>query len=246
MSADRAHRIWKKGGLQVPRRRPRRRVATGRPRPLPAAGTNEVWVFDACADGQQLKCLTVIDEFTRECLAIEVARQHPIGPRDRDALEAHQRAGRTSVSSIRQRTGVRLARCAAVAPRGRGRNRAHRPRETLAERIERELQREVPRRVSRDAVVREPNRCESRNRRLAAALQRGSTSLQPREPHASTIRTEILKQELSTSRLLGISGPKKPGRSPGIAMSLVAPWSRRLERPLPRDHLRDRVPRAHP
>lgn len=77
MSADRAHRIWRKAGLQVPRRRPRRRVATGRPRPLPAAGPNEVWaydfVFDACANGQQLKCLTVIDEFTRECLAIEVA-----------------------------------------------------------------------------------------------------------------------------------------------------------------------------
>jgi len=77
MSADRAYRIWKKAGLQVPRRRPRRRVATGRPRPLPARGANQVWaydfVFDACANGQQLKCLTVIDEFTRECLAIEVA-----------------------------------------------------------------------------------------------------------------------------------------------------------------------------
>ena len=77
MSADRAYRIWKKAGLQVPRRRPRRRVATGRPRPLPATGVNQVWaydfVFDACANGQQLKCLTVIDEYTRECLAIEVA-----------------------------------------------------------------------------------------------------------------------------------------------------------------------------
>ena len=77
MSADRAYRIWKTAALQVPRRRPRRRVATGRPRPLPATGANQVWaydfVFDACANGQQLKCLTVIDEFTRECLAIEVA-----------------------------------------------------------------------------------------------------------------------------------------------------------------------------
>ena len=77
MSADRAYRIWRKAGLQVPRRRPRRRVATGRPRPLPATGANHVWaydfVFDASAKGQQLKCLTVIDEFTRECLAIDVA-----------------------------------------------------------------------------------------------------------------------------------------------------------------------------
>jgi hypothetical protein len=34
MSADRAHRIWRRARLQVPRRRPRRRIATGRPRPL--------------------------------------------------------------------------------------------------------------------------------------------------------------------------------------------------------------------
>ena len=37
MSADRTHRLWRQAALQVPRRRPRRRVATGRPRPLPPA-----------------------------------------------------------------------------------------------------------------------------------------------------------------------------------------------------------------
>ena len=31
------------------------------------------FMFDACVNGQPLKCLTVIDEFTRECLAIDVA-----------------------------------------------------------------------------------------------------------------------------------------------------------------------------
>lgn len=76
MSADRAHRIWRRAGLQVPRKRPRRRIATGRPRPLAPSGANQVWaydfVFDACANGQTLKCLTVVDEFTRECLAIDV------------------------------------------------------------------------------------------------------------------------------------------------------------------------------
>lgn len=77
MSADRAHRLWRQAGLQVPRKRPRRRVASSRPRPLPATAANQVWaydfVYDACANGQQLKCLTVIDEHTRECLAIDVA-----------------------------------------------------------------------------------------------------------------------------------------------------------------------------
>jgi putative transposase len=77
LGVDRTHRLWRQAGLQVPRRRPRRRVATSRPRPLPASAAHHVWaydfVFDTCANGQTLKCLTIIDEFTRECLAIDVA-----------------------------------------------------------------------------------------------------------------------------------------------------------------------------
>jgi putative transposase len=77
MSADRAYRLWRTAGLQVPKKRPRRRVAASRPRPSPPTTRNDVWamdfVFDACADGRQVKCLTVIDEWTRECLAIDVA-----------------------------------------------------------------------------------------------------------------------------------------------------------------------------
>lgn len=77
MSTDRTHRLWRCAGLQVPRKRPRRRVAGSRPRPMAPTGAGEMWaydfVFDACANGQQLKCLTVIDEYTREALAIDVA-----------------------------------------------------------------------------------------------------------------------------------------------------------------------------
>ena len=77
MSFSRAYRLWNAAGLQVPRKRLRRRVAASRPRPLPPTERNHVWaydfVFDTCANGQQLKCLTIIDEWTRESLAIEVA-----------------------------------------------------------------------------------------------------------------------------------------------------------------------------
>jgi putative transposase len=76
MSAGRAYRLWRAARLQVPRKRPRKRVAGSRPRPLPPTGANQVWsydfVFDTCADGRQLKCLTVTDEFTKEGLAIDV------------------------------------------------------------------------------------------------------------------------------------------------------------------------------
>jgi putative transposase len=76
MSMGRAYRLWRAAGLQLPRRRPRKRVALARPRPQAPCGPNQVWsydfVFDHCANGQQLKCLTVTDEFTKEGLAIDV------------------------------------------------------------------------------------------------------------------------------------------------------------------------------
>lgn len=77
LSWERSYRLWSQAELQLPRRRPRRRAAKSQARPLPALLANFVWtydfVFDACANGQQLKCLTVVDEFTRECLYIDVA-----------------------------------------------------------------------------------------------------------------------------------------------------------------------------
>ena len=76
IGVDRTHRLWRLAKLQVPRKRPRRRVATNRPRPLAPEQAQQVWaydfVFDGCGNGQQLKCLTVVDEYTREWLAIDV------------------------------------------------------------------------------------------------------------------------------------------------------------------------------
>jgi putative transposase len=77
LSCSRTHRLWRKAGLLLPKKQPRRRIASGRPRPFTPFKANTVWaydfVFDTTAEGQQIKCLTVIDEYTRECLAIDVA-----------------------------------------------------------------------------------------------------------------------------------------------------------------------------
>jgi len=76
MSAGRAYRLWRLARLQVPRKRGRKRPASSRPRPETPTRANHVWsydfVFDYCANGQKLKCLTVTDEYTKEGLAIEV------------------------------------------------------------------------------------------------------------------------------------------------------------------------------
>ena len=76
LGKERCGRLWAKAGLQVPKKRRRRRVGVTL-RPLAPKAKNSVWcydfVYDACANGQKLKCLTVVDEYTRECLAIDVS-----------------------------------------------------------------------------------------------------------------------------------------------------------------------------
>jgi transposase InsO family protein len=74
--------LWREEGLKVPQKqRKKRRLGTsdqGSQRQR-ASAPNEVWsydfVMDRTSDGRRLKLLCVVDEFTRECLAIEVARR---------------------------------------------------------------------------------------------------------------------------------------------------------------------------
>jgi len=73
LNPKRVHRVWKELRLNVrPKARKRR---TGMPDAPTAA--NEVWcldfVHDACLNGTQIKILAVVDEFTRECLALEAS-----------------------------------------------------------------------------------------------------------------------------------------------------------------------------
>ena len=79
---DRVQRIWRREGLKIPKKqRPRRRLwlndgSCVRLRPERA---NHVWSYDFVSamthDGRTLRMLTMIDEYTRECLAIRVARR---------------------------------------------------------------------------------------------------------------------------------------------------------------------------
>jgi len=79
---DRVQRIWRGEGLKVPQKqKPRGRLwlnegSCVRLRPERA---NHVWSYDfvraVTHDGRTLRLLTLIDEYTRECLAIRVARR---------------------------------------------------------------------------------------------------------------------------------------------------------------------------
>ena len=76
VNQKRVLRLWRLHRMQV-RRVVRKRVRRTRPERLQAAYPGHIWAYDfvedALADGTPLRILTVMDEFTREGLALDVA-----------------------------------------------------------------------------------------------------------------------------------------------------------------------------
>jgi len=78
----RVYRLWRKEGLKVPRKkRKRRRLgdSSGGIVRRKAERMNQVWsldfIFDRTVNGRALKILSIIDEYTRECIALDVNRR---------------------------------------------------------------------------------------------------------------------------------------------------------------------------
>lgn len=76
VNRKRVYRLYKQEGLTV-RRKKRKRISLFGRKPLPiGSGPNERWsmdfVSDQLADGRSFRTLNVVDDFTRESLAIEV------------------------------------------------------------------------------------------------------------------------------------------------------------------------------
>lgn len=77
----RAHRLYRAAGLQVRRRR-RKRLTRAERIPLPLPDQRLVrwsmdFTVDTLADGRGFRTLNIVDDFTRECIAIEVDRSLP-------------------------------------------------------------------------------------------------------------------------------------------------------------------------
>jgi len=77
----RVERIWREEGLKVPRKQRKRKrlwLGDGSTVRLRANRRNHVWtydfVLDTTSDGRKLRMLTIVDEYSRECLAIRVGR----------------------------------------------------------------------------------------------------------------------------------------------------------------------------
>lgn len=76
VNRKRIYRLYTQEGLTVRRRKRRRRVPRGVPRLGVPTRINERWsldfVLDVLDDGRRFRILTVVDDFTRACLAIDV------------------------------------------------------------------------------------------------------------------------------------------------------------------------------
>lgn len=82
VNAKRVYRLWRQEGLKVPKKTAKRRRlgdSAGGISRRKAEHKDHVWsvdfIFDRTVTGRPLKMLVVIDEYTRECLALEVGRK---------------------------------------------------------------------------------------------------------------------------------------------------------------------------
>src|SRR5262249_59179621 len=81
VNRKRVHRLWRQQGLKVPRKqRKKRRLGSSVNSCVrrPAEHKDHVWAWDflhdRTSDGRALKWFTLVDEYTRECLALEGGR----------------------------------------------------------------------------------------------------------------------------------------------------------------------------
>lgn len=82
INRKRVHRLWRQEGLKVPQRaKKKRRLGSSENSCVRrrAERKNQVWsydfVMDQTTDGRRLKMLPIVDEYTRECLTLKVARR---------------------------------------------------------------------------------------------------------------------------------------------------------------------------
>jgi putative transposase len=81
INRKRTYRVYRAAGLMVRRRKRKRIAGIERQDKVVAQAPNQSWsmdfVSDGFVDGRRLRCLNIVDDFTKECLAIEVDTSLP-------------------------------------------------------------------------------------------------------------------------------------------------------------------------
>ena len=235
LNRKRTQRLWREEGLRVPqRRRKRQRLgeSTVPASRLAAERPDQVWAldfqFDQTADGRLLKLLHVVDEFTREALAIGCERRI-----DADAtvrvLDRHRRPRRRArAHPLRQRPRVDRERAPRLVPLQPGRQRLHRAGLALAERLRRVVRLPRARRAARGRTVPDPGRGPTPRRGLAPRLQHEPTALGAWHDGAGPLRRQLAAKRNNHQPTLIRGGPMNGVRSAALLRAV-----RGCERPCP-------------
>jgi putative transposase len=119
VNAKRVQRLYGELGLALRRKRRRRVVSMGRAQPVAAVRVGQHWAMDFMSDqlanGRRMRTLNIVDEYTRECLAIVTDTSLPglRVVRELEALiERHGRPEMIVVDNGPEFTGVALDRSA--------------------------------------------------------------------------------------------------------------------------------------
>jgi putative transposase len=173
VNVKRVYRLYVEAGLAVRRRRRKRLVRD----PLASARltrANQEWamdfIVDGLANGRMVRILSVVDAFTRECLALEPDVSLGSARVTRVLDEVIAEHGRPESLRSDNGAGVLLAADAGLGRRAEDRAGAHPAGEADAERARGELPRTAARRVPERALVPHAERCAGYTGRLAAGV----------------------------------------------------------------------------
>ena len=187
LNAKKLYRLYKEERLTVRKRGGRKRaLGTRAPMTIPQ-DRNLRWSLDFVADtlvsGRRFRILTLVDDFTRECLGL-VVDTSLTGLRVARELDRIAELAQLSLHDRqRQRHRADLKRHPGVAAGARRRMALHRAGQTDAEWLRRELQRPPARRVPQRAPVRQPQGGAPDHRRMEDRLQHQPTAHEPQRAH---------------------------------------------------------------
>jgi transposase InsO family protein len=237
VNRKRVQRIWREEGLRVPKKQPKRgRGSCIRLRP---ERRNHVWSYDfvqgRTTDGRKFRMLTVIDEFTRECLAIHVHVARRIRSMDVLCVIASLMCERGVPEHIRSDNGPEFTATAIrkwiakvgcqtlfiepgvhgdgdpqVDRQGGLPNALHRAGEPVGERLQRELQREAPGRAAEAGDLQHAARGQGADRGLALGVQ----------PHSAAQLTGLSPAGARSDRRCRAAFRCAPGSSAAVLIAL--------------------------
>jgi putative transposase len=202
LNVKRVHRIDRQENLAI-RRVKRKRVTRAAPAKSNLSAPNQAWAIDFVSDslstGRGIRSLTIVDSFTRECPAIEVATSLNQRACNQNAGTSDGGSWRAEEDSVRQRAGVHRQTFPRVVRNEQDHNPSHSARASDAKRPHRELQREIPGRVPERGLVPESEGCTEEDWRKDYNGERPHSSLGYRTPeeYAKTCFEKIRSEHTS-------------------------------------------------